>query len=99
MVNGLFVAERRGRITRATSAQFVGLLSDLAITVEPEPSLRYEADLMDLARRHNLSAYDASYLTVSLKKGAALATKDARLANAALDEGVASWQPPADGNH
>jgi len=94
IANVLLVAERRGRMTRAATAQFIELLSDLAIDVEPEPGLRYETDLLDLARRHNLSAYDASYLRLALRKGVALATKDASLANAANDEGVALWPSP-----
>ncbi|MCY0886439.1 MAG: type II toxin-antitoxin system VapC family toxin [Firmicutes bacterium] len=91
IANVLLVAERRGRITRAETAQFIDLLGDLAIHVEPEPCLHFETDLMDLARRHQLSAYDASYLRLALKKGLALVTKDASLIHAAKDEGVALW--------
>lgn len=94
IINGLLVAERRGRITRAATAQFIALLADLAIEVELEPGLQYDTDLLDLARRHNLSAYDAAYLRLAIKAGADLATKDSALAHAARDEGVAVWEPP-----
>jgi predicted nucleic acid-binding protein len=94
VANVLLVAERRGRMTRAATAQFIELLSDLTIDVEPEPGLRYDTDLLDLARRHRLSAYDASYLRLALRTGVPLATKDVSLVNAASDEGVALWQRP-----
>jgi predicted nucleic acid-binding protein len=93
IINVLLVAERWGRITPAASAQFIDLLAALAIRMEPEPFLPHETDLMDLSRRHGLSAYDAAYLRLAVKRGAALVTKDAALAHAARDEGVAVWAP------
>ena len=45
-------------------------------------------DMMRLARSHRLTAYDAAYLELALRKGAPLATLDRRLAEAARAEGV-----------
>jgi predicted nucleic acid-binding protein len=39
-------------------------------------------DTLQLARRHNLSTYDASYLELALRDGLPLATNDADLRNA-----------------
>lgn len=96
IANVLLVTERKGRITTAASVQFIGLMADLPITVELEPRLHHQDELMGLARRHNLSAYDASYLRLALKRGAALATKDASLVKAASDAGVPYWNPSGD---
>jgi len=41
-----------------------------------------------LARRHNLTAYDATYLDVALRRSLPLATRDRDLAAAAREAGV-----------
>lgn len=45
--------------------------------------------LVDGARQHALTAYDASYLLLALDRGLPLATLDKRLRTAAQDAGVA----------
>ena len=47
------------------------------------------AVVMDLARRHGLTAYDALYLETALRHGAMLATLDGKLRAAAVAEAVA----------
>jgi predicted nucleic acid-binding protein len=42
---------------------------------------------MALARQHGLSAYDATYLELALRKGAVLATFDRKLADAMQNAG------------
>ena len=44
---------------------------------------------MSLARKYQLTVYDAAYLELSLRAGIALATLDAQLEHAARAEGVA----------
>jgi predicted nucleic acid-binding protein len=46
------------------------------------------ADAIDLAARHGLTAYDASYLQLALDIDGALATLDRALASAANAEGI-----------
>ena len=46
------------------------------------------ADALDLADRHGLSVYDATYLQLAVDAGAALATLDQALQRAARAEGV-----------
>jgi predicted nucleic acid-binding protein len=41
-------------------------------------------DLLGLARAHDLSSYDASYLDLAMKKGLPLATLDQKLRKAAV---------------
>ena len=48
-----------------------------------------EPNLLDLARRHDLTAYDASYLEVARRRGLPLVTLDRRLRSAAAAEGAA----------
>jgi len=44
--------------------------------------------VLDLARSEGLSAYDASYLELAMRRGVPLATKDEDLARAARHVGV-----------
>ncbi len=83
VVNVLLVAERRKRLGAADSIRFITLLSQLPIVVDHERSETIMADLLALARVHNLSSYDAAYLDLSMRKGLPLATLDARLIEAA----------------
>jgi len=54
---------------------------------EQTPSLAL-ATVLDLARSQRLSAYDASYLELAMRRGLPLATKDDDLAQAARRVGV-----------
>ena len=86
--NGLLVAERRGRIEPADSARFARLLLSLPIVVEPVDRRRVFEQTRTLARRWNLSAYDAHYLELAIRFGIPLATLDEGLRQAAENEGV-----------
>ena len=88
VANVLLVSERRGRLTEAQSARFTSLLADLAIEVEAVDAGRCWGTVLALARRHALSAYDASYLELASRRGLPLATADARLRTAAIAAGV-----------
>lgn len=87
VTNVLAIAERRGRITEAEAARRSALLRALPIHVvrDLDPGA-----LLDTARRHALSAYDAAYLLVAEREGLPLATRDAALAAAATAAGVAT---------
>lgn len=89
VANTLVVAERRGRINRAAAAAFLDLLCALPIVVDPESATHAWAGVITLAREHQLSAYDAAYLELALRRGSTLATRDQRLASAAETLGVA----------
>ncbi len=83
VVNVLLAAERRKLLSQADSVRFVGLLSQLPIFVEHGSPERAMKDLLGLARAHDLSSYDASYLDLAMKKGLPLATLDQKLRAAA----------------
>lgn len=82
ITNSLLVGERRGLISEAIGVTFLTRLADLPIlTDDMLPQARRET-VLALAREHGLSAYDAVYLELALRRGAALATFDTRLAAA-----------------
>jgi predicted nucleic acid-binding protein len=81
--NILLGAEKRRRITQARTVEFLGILGDLDIRVDPELPGRAFRDVLPLARERRLTTYDATYLELAMRLGLPLATKDKALARAA----------------
>jgi len=86
--NVLLVAERKKRLDASDSSQFIALLSELPIMVDQEPPARMFSEIFTLAREYDLSAYDASYLDLAIKRGVPIATLDNRLLTAAKQNNV-----------
>jgi len=86
--NALLVAERRGRLNQADTVQFLSLLWQLPIFVEPERPERMFGEILALAREQRLSSYDATYLHLAMRRGLPLATADEPLRQAAIRAGV-----------
>ncbi len=87
--NGLATAERRGRIDGAGIAKAIGLLRRLPLEVDTAASSRAFDAVLDLARTHHLTTYDAGYLELALRLALPLATNDAPLRTVARAAGVA----------
>ena len=83
--NALVVSERRGRTTADDTAEALAALDRLGIRLDAAPE---GTDVLRLARRHGISAYDAIYLELALREQRPLATLDRRLARAARASGV-----------
>ena len=81
--NILVGAERRRRITHARAVEFLGILGDLDIHVDPDLPGRAFRDILPIARESRITTYDASYLELAMRLGLPLATKDTALARAA----------------
>ncbi len=85
--NLLLVAERRRRITAIRCTELLGFLSAIPLRTEDEQQ-RIPGPVLDLARKHGLTVYDAIYLDLSLHQALPLATRDKDLRKAALSTGV-----------
>ena len=83
--NVLLVNERRHRISPEQSEQFLEQLTDLNIEILP---LGANGKVLRLARKHQLTVYDAAYLSLAITFNAPLATLDKRLRTAAEMEGL-----------
>jgi predicted nucleic acid-binding protein len=81
--NILLGAERRRRITRARTNEFLEILGELDIRVDPALPGRAFRDVLPLARERRLTPYAATYLELAMRLGLPLATKDTALARAA----------------
>lgn len=86
VVNALRSLERRRAIAGETSAIAVGILDRMQPVIH-ETSLPL-AELLQLARRHDLSAYDAAYLALALELKMPLACGDGALRAALPRAGV-----------
>jgi predicted nucleic acid-binding protein len=85
MRNVLMIAERRGRLEQGEASQCMSQLRSLPIEDLGSGS---DERILELARRHGLSAYDASYLAMALDQNLPLGTSDRQLAAAALRESI-----------
>lgn len=78
--NALVVAERRERINRKDAEDRLGAVLDLPIQVDDVPD--YEA-AYGMARKYQLSFYDALYLELASRRTLPLASLDKQLIGAA----------------
>jgi predicted nucleic acid-binding protein len=89
IANGLGMAERRNRLSRAALTEAIALLEGLPLDVDEMAPARAFGDIVDLMRRHRLTAYDAAYLELAIRRSLPIATKDQDLRRAAEAAGVA----------
>jgi predicted nucleic acid-binding protein len=92
VANTLLVGERRKRSTQANTVAWLGFLAHLPITVDEETKLHAFGDITNLGRSQNLSAYDAAYLELAMRRGLPLATLDEKLKAAAKAVGVIFYE-------
>ncbi len=91
--NVLLVAEREKRLSHASAVRFLGLLGGLPISVEQEPPDRMLKEILSLAREHELSTYDASYLDLAMRLDLPISTLDTSLLKAARKCEVPVYEP------
>jgi predicted nucleic acid-binding protein len=81
------MAVRRKRITFEQLEEILQILEQMPIDIDRSDS----ADLLrlpHLARKHDLTTYDAAYLNLAFRDKLPLATNDKDLRKAAIAEGV-----------
>lgn len=88
IANGILVGERRGRAPIAQIGRLFGLIAVLDIEFDSEGAEDALERILPLARAHRLTVYDCLYLELAERRGAALATFDKALAQAAAQIGV-----------
>jgi predicted nucleic acid-binding protein len=90
MLNGLGKAVARGRLNREKAFLIWNELQELPIHVVYQP---VDAKLLELALKHNLAVYDASYLSLAQERGLPIATIDGKLQQAAESVGAEVIKP------
>jgi predicted nucleic acid-binding protein len=89
VTNGVIVAERQGAITSRQLSTFRADLAALPIDMDLASPESVQAGILAIAQRSGLTAYDATYLELAIRRNAPLATFDRQLAEAARAAGVA----------
>ncbi len=92
VANVLTLAERANRITVAKTTTFLRLLQDLPIHIDQQTAHRAFDGILNLARAHRLTAYDAAYLELAIREAAPVATQDRALRLAADELGVTVFE-------
>jgi predicted nucleic acid-binding protein len=86
--NTLLVFERAKRLTEQDSLSYLADLALLAVMQDDLSPALLQTRVLDLGRMHTLTAYDATYLELAMRRAATLATFDRKLADAARAAGV-----------
>lgn len=87
--NLVAMAVRKGRAEPAAARRALKDFLGLPIGFSEPGSGASAVAVLNVAMKHRLTGYDAAYLELALREGAALATLDRALRKAATDEGVA----------
>lgn len=88
VANTLLVFERAKRLTEQDSVRYLVDLGLLTIKQDDLPCAATQSRVVELGRRHKLTAYDATYLELAMRTGGVLATFDRQLAEAARAAGA-----------
>ena len=88
VLNGLTMAERRGRLDIMRRHQLAGFLRDLPVNLDQETADQAWTATMRLSERHRLTLYDAAYLELAQRLQLPLATLDQELRAAANALGI-----------
>jgi predicted nucleic acid-binding protein len=86
--NGILMGERRARKNQSETAEFLKLVKALPIRTDDVPRHRISETILEIGRKHQLTAYDAAYVELSLREEAPLATFDAAIRRCAPKIGI-----------
>lgn len=86
VANALMAARRRGRISAPDVTRSLQSVSSMGCTRDTQ--VIHPSVLASAAAAHDVTAYDAAYLLLAIRRGAPLATVDRQLARAAAAAGV-----------
>jgi predicted nucleic acid-binding protein len=88
VANVVLRAGKRGQIPAKQGQAILSNLAALGIEIDGETADRVWHATLDLAAKHGLTVYDATYLELAARRQLPLATLDEELARAARAEGV-----------
>jgi predicted nucleic acid-binding protein len=94
VANTLLVLEQAKKLTEQDVSCFLADLALLKVKQDEVPGGERQGRLLDLSRNHGLSAYQATYLELAMRKTTVLATFDKKLAEAARAAGVRVFGDP-----
>jgi predicted nucleic acid-binding protein len=94
VANALVMSERQGVSTPQDSGNFLADLDSLPISLDTISVHSTRNKTLALARKWQLTAYDATYLELAQRKNVSLATFDRQLAQACRQAGIHVFGDP-----
>ena len=88
MSNILLIAQRRRRLTAPQRKAALEKLTAMQLTVDEEGFRKAFGKISELAEKHGLTIYDATYLELALRRSLPLASRDEALRNAVSQCGL-----------
>ena len=88
IANAVLTGEGAKRVRQPQIRRFITLLESLPISQDAPPCIAQVSKVLPISREYGLSAYDAAYLELSIRRDASLATLDAKLQTAARKAGI-----------
>jgi predicted nucleic acid-binding protein len=88
VVNVTELAMRKGRISEEKARAFLESLTDLPIEIEDPTRTQMFVSVRALAGQYKLTAYDASYLELAIRRKLPIAAFDNGLTKAAREAGI-----------
>jgi predicted nucleic acid-binding protein len=92
LANVLAVAERKSVLPRPDVENAISLYGQFTIKTDNTESMEHVRRLNEISRAYGLTAYDASYLELALRRKASLASLDRQILEAAKKSGVKTWR-------
>ena len=93
VANVIYIGWKRQRCTSADIATWLRILSTFPIEVQPIQVKSLMSELVNMAMRHQLTVYDASYLELAWRTGLPIASLDNRINEEAMKLGIARFDP------
>ena len=98
VANALTVLRRRGKLTPDEARTAIEILRELPAVIDHEAAALAFTRLVDLASKHELTVYDATYIELATGRQLPLASNDSKMKQAAIRSGVDLWQSDASDN-
>lgn len=92
VANALTILRRRRKLTPEEARTAIEIIRELPVIIDHEAATVAFTRLVDLASKHELTVYDATYIELAMRRQLPLASNDARMKQAATRSGVELWQ-------
>ena len=89
--NVLAVSENRKKLSHPDIVKLISLFKIFGLQTDYLYGSAFTKEIYELAHHYNISAYDAVYLELAIRKSAALASLDKRLLDAAAHSRISTF--------
>ena len=95
VANAITFLRRRKKLTPDEARSAIEIIRELPTVIDHEAPAVAFTRLVDLAMKHELTIYDATYIELAARRQLPLASNDTQMKQAAIRSGVELWQSDA----